>query len=169
MTVFFNVCCFFFRCNAHAVGHHLVTDDMPVRWHQSGGDPCLATPLSTLPVSTTRDTASDRDGPRYRTESAIIYAGSHGLSTAPSQSACRAHRRSDTSYSSRERTAISPLSLAVSLWTHPQVCAFVCRIRLLLHTFFAVLPGRCHLRRTADGRIGLGTSRSRLSSGDRFG
>src|SRR2546428_6957628 len=63
---------FFFRCNAHAVGHHLVTDDMPVRWHQSGGDPCLATLLSTLPVSTTRDTASDRDGPRYRTEWAII-------------------------------------------------------------------------------------------------
>src|SRR5207244_563021 len=72
MTVFFNVCCFFFRCNAHAVWHPLVTDDRHVRWHQSGGDLRLVTPLSTPPVSTTHDTASDRDGPRYHTASAII-------------------------------------------------------------------------------------------------
>src|SRR5437870_722968 len=73
MTVFFNVCCFFSRCNAHAVWHHLVTDDRPVRWHQSGGDPRLATPLSTPPVSSTRDTASDRERPGYHTKSAITY------------------------------------------------------------------------------------------------
>src|SRR6266700_3943289 len=101
MTVFFNVCCFFSRCNAHAVWHRLVTDDRHVRWHQSGGDPRLATPLSTPPVSSTRDTASDRDGPRYRIESAITYAGFHGLSTAPSQTACQGHQREDTSSSNR--------------------------------------------------------------------
>src|SRR5881628_2072297 len=112
MTVFFNGCWFFSRCHAHAASLHLGNDDTPVRWHQSGGDPRLATPLSTLPVSTTPDTASDRDGPRYRTASARVYAGSHGLSTAPYQSAFRAHQKSDTSYSSRGRTAISPPSLA---------------------------------------------------------
>src|SRR5947209_18762189 len=101
MTVFFNVGCFFSRCNAHAVWHHRVTDDRPVRWHQSGGDPRLATPLSTPPVSSTRDTASDRDGPGYHTESAITYAGFHGLSTAPSQTACQGHQREDTSSSNR--------------------------------------------------------------------
>src|SRR2546425_9008113 len=84
---------FFSRCHAHAASPHRVNDDTPVRWHQSGGDPRLVTPLSTPPVSTTHDTASDRDGPRCRTESARVYAGSHGLSTAPYQSAFRAHQK----------------------------------------------------------------------------
>src|SRR5882672_10783236 len=101
---------FFFRCNAHAASRHLVTDDRHVRWHQSGGDPRLATPLSTPPVSSTRDTASDRDGLGYRTESAITYAGFHGLSTAPPQTACQGHQRWDTSYSNRGQTAISGVS-----------------------------------------------------------
>src|SRR5258706_12035943 len=48
---------FFFRCNTRAVWHPLVTDDRPVRWHQSGGDPRPATPLSTPPGSSTRDRA----------------------------------------------------------------------------------------------------------------
>src|SRR5712692_11816113 len=65
---------FFFRCNAHAVWNHPVTDDRHVRWPQSGGDPRRATPLSTPPVSSTRDTASDRERPGYHRESAIIYA-----------------------------------------------------------------------------------------------
>src|SRR6266487_242596 len=108
MTVFFNVCCFFFRCHAHAVWHHRVTDDRPVRWHQSGGAPRLATPLATPPVSSTRDTASDRDRPGYHTESAIIYADFRGLSTVPSQTACPEHQRWDTFYNSIEQTVISP-------------------------------------------------------------
>jgi hypothetical protein len=74
---------FFFRCHAHAASPHLGNDDTPVRGPQSGGDPRRATPLSTPPVSTTPETASDRDGPGYRTASAIMYAGAHGLSTAP--------------------------------------------------------------------------------------
>src|SRR5437016_10964895 len=101
MTVFFNVGCFFSRCHALAVWPPLVTDARHVQWHQSGGDPRLATPLSTPPVSSTRDTASDRDGPGYHTESAITYAGFHGLSTAPSQTACQGHQREDTSSSNR--------------------------------------------------------------------
>src|SRR5947207_15248298 len=76
---------FFFRCNAHAGWHHLVTDDRHVRWHRSVGDPRLATRLSTPPVSSTRDTASDRDGPAYRAESAGVDVSSHGLSIAPWQ------------------------------------------------------------------------------------
>src|SRR5215475_9522839 len=159
---------FFFRCNAYVVWHHLVTDDRHVRWHQSGGDPRLATLLSTPPGSSTRDTASDRDGPTYRTESARVYASFHGLSTAPSQTVYQGHQRWDTSYSNRGQTAIYPLLLAVSLWTHRQGDAFAYRIRPLLHTVVAGWPGRYHGRRAADGRIGLGTSRSRLSSGDRL-
>src|SRR5574342_1230579 len=99
-------------------------------------------PLSTPLASPVRDTASDRDGPRYRTESVIIYAGFHGLSTAPSQTACPGHQRLDTSYNSRGRTAISPPSWAVSLWTHHQVYAGACRLRLLRHTFFAEFTRR---------------------------
>src|ERR1700730_14541224 len=144
MTVFFNVCCFFSHCNAPAASPHLVNDDTPVRSHQSGGDPRLVTLLSTPPVSTTHDTASDRDGPRYRTESAIIYAGFHGLSTAPSQTACQGHQRWDTFYNSRGQTAISPPWLAVSLWTHRQGDACACRMRPLLHTFVAGWPRRDH-------------------------
>src|SRR5256885_2946273 len=98
MTVFFNVCCFFFRCKAHDASRHLVTDDRHVRWHQSGDDPRLATPLSTPPVSSTHDTASDRGEPRYRTESARAYADFRGLSTAPSPTACPGHQRWDTFY-----------------------------------------------------------------------
>src|SRR5713101_7930406 len=89
---------FFFRCNAHASSPHLVNDDTPVRWHQSGGDPRLATPLSTPPVSSTRDTASDRERPGYHTVSAITYADFRGLLTAPSQTACQGHQRWDTFY-----------------------------------------------------------------------
>src|SRR6476660_2759981 len=159
---------FFFRCNVHAGWHHLVTDDRHVRWHQSGGAPRLATPLSTPPVSSTRDTASDREPPGYQTESAITYADFRGLSTAPSQTACPGHQRWGTFYNNRAQTVISPPWLAVSLWTHRQGDACVCRIGPLLHTFVAGLPGRYHGRRAADGRIGLGTSRSRLSSGDRL-
>src|SRR4030095_10339350 len=137
ITVFFNVCRFFFRCHAHAASRHLVTDDRHVRWHQSGGDPRLATPLATPPVSSTRDTASDRDGPRYRTESAITYADFRGLLTAPSQTACPGHQRWDTFYNSREQTVISLPWLAVSLWSPRQVYAVSCRMRPLLHTSFA--------------------------------
>src|SRR5262245_11663710 len=128
---------FFSRCNAPAVWHHLVTDDRHVRWHQSGGDPRLATPLSTPPGSSTRDTASDRDGPKYRTESAITYADVRGLSTAPSQTAYPGHQRWDTFYNSREQIVISLPWLAVSLWSHRQVYAVSCRMRPLLHTSFA--------------------------------
>src|SRR5215510_10007390 len=144
MTVFFNVCCFFSRCNAHAVWHPLVTDDRHVRWHQSGDDPRLATPLSTPPVSSTRDTASDRDGPKYRTESARAYAAVRGLSTAPSQTACPGHQRWDTFYNSRGQTVISPPWLGVSLWNHRQGDACVYRLDPLLHTFVAGLLGRYH-------------------------
>src|SRR4029453_13934026 len=164
-----NVCRFFFHCNAHAASPHFVNDDTPVRWHQSGGDPRLATPLSTPPVSSTRGTASDRDGPEYHTKSAITYAGFRGVSTAPSKTACPGHQRWDTFYNRRGQTAISPPWLAVSLWTRRQGDAFACRMRLLLYTFVAGLPGRYKKRRGADGRIELGTSRSRLSSGDRLG
>src|SRR5712691_6561117 len=89
---------FFFRCNAPAVWHHLVTDDRHVRWRQSGGDPRLATPLATPPVSSTRETASDRERPGYHTESAITYADFRELSTAPSQTVCQGHQRWDTFY-----------------------------------------------------------------------
>src|SRR2546423_4056844 len=104
MTVFFNVCCFFFRCKAHAASRYLVTDDRHVRWHQSGGDPRLATPLSTPPVSSTRETASDRDRRGYHTESARAYADFRGLSTVPSQTACQGHQRWDMFYSNRGQT-----------------------------------------------------------------
>src|SRR4051812_23882029 len=112
---------FFFRCNAHAVWHHLVTDDRHVRWHQAEGAPRLATPLSTPPVSSTRDTAADRDRPRYHTESAITYADFRGLSTAPSHTACPGHHRWDTFYNNREQTVISPPWVAVSLWSTARV------------------------------------------------
>src|SRR4051794_14356613 len=135
---------FFSRCSVCAVWHHLVNDDTPARWHQSGGDPRLATPLSTPPVWSTRDTASDRHRPGYRTESAITYAGFRGLSTAPSHTVCPGHHRWDTFYNSRGQTAISPPWVAVSLWTHRQDDAFACRMRPLLHTFVAGLSGRYH-------------------------
>src|SRR5262249_44127889 len=134
----------FFHCNAHAASPHFVNDDRPVRWHQSGGDPRLATPLSTPPVSSTRGTASARDGPESHTKSAITYAGFRGLSTGPSQTACRGHQRWDTFYNSRGQTAVSPPWLAVSLWTHRQGDACACRMRLPLYTFVAGLPGRYH-------------------------
>jgi hypothetical protein len=121
---------------------HRVTDARHVRSHQAGGDLRLVTPLAMPPVSTTPETASDRDGAGYRTASARIYAGVHGLSTAPSPMACRGHHRGDPSESQRGRTAMSPPSLAVFLWTHRQVCAFVCRIRPLLQTFVAAWSRR---------------------------
>src|SRR5437867_6057324 len=65
---------FFFHWNAHVVSHHLLNDDRHVRSHQCGGDPHLATPLSHPPASPTLDTASVRDAPGYRTESARAYA-----------------------------------------------------------------------------------------------
>src|SRR6266446_6182368 len=99
---------------------------------------------STPPVSSTRDTASDRDGLGYRTESAITYAGFHGLSTTPSHTACQGHQRWDTFYNSRGQTAISPSWWAISLWSHRQGDACACRIGPLLHTFVAGLPGRYH-------------------------
>src|SRR6266699_3067118 len=128
MTVFFSVCCFFSHCNAHAVWHALLNDDRPVRWHQGGGDPHRAKPLSHPPVSTTRDTASGRDGPGYRTASARAYAGFHWLSNAPSHTAARAHQREDTSCNNRGQTAIYPPWLAMYLWRHRQVGAFAYRI-----------------------------------------
>src|SRR5437899_7223578 len=143
MTVFFSVCCFFYRCNAHAASPHLGNDDTPVRWHQSGGGPHLAKPLSNPPVSRTLDRASARDAPGYRTESARAYAGFHWLSSAPSQTAARAHQRWDTSCNNRGQTAISPPLLAVSLWNHRQVYVFSCRMRPLFHTVVAGLPGTC--------------------------
>src|SRR5262249_48356079 len=116
----------------------------PVRWHHSGGDPRLATPLATPPVWSTRDTASDRDRPGYHLESAITYAGCRGLSTTPSQTVCPGHQRGDTFSNRRGQTAMSLPWLAVSLWTHRQGDAFACRMRPLLHTCVAGWLGRYH-------------------------
>src|SRR6516225_3728151 len=169
MTVFFNVCCFFSHCNAHAASHHLVNDDRPVPWHQSGGDPPLATRLSTPLASSTRDRASDRAGPGCRTESARAYGGFRWLSTVPSRTVSPGHQRLDRPYNNRGGTGACLLSSGVCLCSLLQVCACVFRTRPLLHRFSAGLPGTCHGRRVADSRIEFGTNRSRLASGDRLG
>src|SRR4029453_6114307 len=169
MTVFFNVCCFFSHCNAHAASHHLVNDDRPVPWHQSGGDPPLATRLSTPLASSTRDRASDRAGPGCRTESARAYGGFRWLSTVPSRTVSPGHQRLDRPYNNRGGTGACLLSSGVCLCSLLQVCACVFRTRPLLHRFSAGLPGTCHGRRAADSRIEFGTNRSRLASGDRLG
>src|SRR5262249_39864681 len=113
--------------------------------------------------------ASARDAPRCHTESARAYAGFRGLLTAPSQTACPGHQRWDTFYNSRGQTVISPPWLAVSLWSHRPGDACVCRIGSLLHTFVAGLLGRYHGRWAVECQIGLGTSRSKLSSDARLG
>src|SRR4029453_4520164 len=169
MTVFFNVCCFFSHCNAHAASHHLVNDDRPVPWHQSGGDPPLATRLSTPLASSTRDRASDRAGPGCRTESARAYGGFRWLSTVPSRTVSPGHQRLDRPYNNRGGTGACLLASGVCLCSLLQVCACVFRTRPLLHRFSAGLPGTCHGRRAADSRIEFGTNRSRLASGDRLG
>src|SRR5262249_506579 len=69
---------------------------------------------------------------------------------------------------SSEGTGIPPPWLAVSLWSHRQGDAGVCRIGSLLHTRVAGLLGRDHGRRAAESRMGLGTSRSKLSSDARL-
>ncbi len=51
------------------------------------------------------------------------------------------------------------LSLVLFLWNHRPVCAFVFRIRPLLHMFCAVLPGRAHVQ-------GVLTVRGDFWSGD---
>src|SRR6266852_9725683 len=89
-------------------------------------------------------TASERDRPGSHTDSARAYADFRGLSTAPSPTACPGHQRWDTFYNRREHTVISPPWLAVSLWSRRQGDAFACRLRPLLHTFFAGWPGRSH-------------------------
>src|SRR6185295_10347381 len=75
----------------------------------------------------------------------------------------------ETFYDRRGHTVIAPPSLAVSLWSHRQGDACVCRRGSLLHTCVAGWLGREHGRRAGESRIGLGTSRSRLSSDARLG
>ena len=132
-----------FRCNAHAVSPHRGTDERRVRWHQSGGERRLATPLATPPVSSTRETASDRDGRGDQTASAIMYAEVRGLATAPSPPGCPRQHRGDTFSQRRGQTVIFLPWWAVFLWTHRQGDAFACQMRPLLHTFCAGEPGRC--------------------------
>src|SRR5438093_3911899 len=134
---------FFFHCNAHVVWPHLWNDDRPVRWHQGGGDPPLAKPLSNPPASPTRDPALDRDVPGYHAASARAYADFHWLSSAPSQTASQGHQRSDMSCSNRGRTAVCRPSSAICLCNHRLVCACALRTRALFHTLSAALPGRC--------------------------
>src|SRR5262245_59755854 len=135
---------FFSHCNALVVWHHLLNGDRPVRWHQRGGDPPLVKLLLNPPASPTRDTATARDVPGYRTELVRAYAGFHWLWSAPSQTAWRVHQRWDTFCNNRAQTVISPPLLAVYLWSHRQVYAVSYRLRPLFHTCVAGLPGRCH-------------------------
>src|SRR5713101_6503239 len=86
---------FFFHCHAHAASHHLVNDDRPVPWHQSGGDPHRATRLSTPLVFSTRERASDRAGAGHRTESARAYGRFRWLATVPSRTVAPGHQRWD--------------------------------------------------------------------------
>src|SRR4029453_7884733 len=133
------------------------------------GDQHPAKQLSNLQVSLTLDTASALNVQACRIRSAIIYAGVEELSTAPSHMGSPTHQRLDTFCNNRGRTTVSLPSLAVFLWHHRPVCVWGFQIRPLLHTFCAVLPGRDHGRWAADGRIGLETSRSRLSSDGHLG
>src|SRR3989442_7580642 len=80
----------------------------------------------------------------YWIKSVITYAGFHALSIVQYRTVSPGHQRSDRSCNNRERTGACLPSLAVCLWSPLQVYAFACRIRPLLHTCFAVLPGRGH-------------------------
>ena len=169
MPVLCNGCGFFSRGHAPAVWPPLVTDERPVRWHQGSDDPAHAQPLAHPPVSPTLGTASALHAPEYGRKSARTSAGFPALAIVPYRPVSLEHHRLGTSCHTRGRRGACLPSLAVGLGSPLQVDACASRIRPLLHTCVAVWPGRGHCRRTAAGRMGLGTSRFRLASDDRLG
>jgi hypothetical protein len=70
MTVCGSVGCVFFHGQAHGGWPHLRTAARLVQGQPCGGAPPRATPLATPPASPTRETASVREAPGYRTASA---------------------------------------------------------------------------------------------------
>jgi len=87
LTVFFNVCRFFFRCNAHVASHHLANDDTPVRGiNEETIRP--ATPLSTPPARQLGIRHQLEMPPRFIQIGESLCRFSW-LSTAPWQTACK--------------------------------------------------------------------------------
>jgi len=159
----------FFPGQAHVVWPHLWNDARLVPWRPCSVARHLATPLAHPAASPTRETASVRDAPGYRTASARASGGVHWLSSVPTQTASPAHRRWERSGNNNGQTAISPPWLTVSLWHPRQVYAVSGRMRPLWQTSGAGLPGTRQGRRVANGRIGLGTSRFKLAADGRLG
>jgi hypothetical protein len=164
MTVCFSLCRCVARCHVPAGLHPLANDDRRGRSRQSAGDHPPAKPLANPQVPRTRAPASALKARACRRRSARTEAGGDALSTAPSHTGSPPQQRSDTVCPQRGRPTVALPSLAVCLWHHRPGGAGGFPMRPLLHPFCAVWPGREHGRRAADGRSGLGTSRSRLSS-----